>query len=149
MPFQPLLESFLCILEIDILISEAILITGGDGARQSAELFLPWQNKTCELPSLPDRRKFHVQSGSLFCGGGDYSATKKNCLKWSAQQGGWVMLPLKLTAGRAASRVWSLSQDNSLVIMGGGYGAALETSETFSSDGDSTSITFNMKYRTL
>ena len=85
----------------------------------------------------------------MLCGGGDYSATKRNCLKWSAKQGGWITLPLKLTAGRAASSVWSLSQDNSLVIMGGwDYMAAGETSETISSDRDSTRITFNMKYPT-
>ena len=40
--------------------SEAILITGGRYAEQSAELFLPWQNTTCELPPLPDKRVNHA-----------------------------------------------------------------------------------------
>ena len=128
-------------------ISEAILITGGYGVEQSAELFLPWRNSTCELPALPDKRANHVQSGDTLCGG-YVSSTKRSCLKWSVQQGGWVTLPLTLTEERVASSVWRVSQDSSLVVIMGGYGAAKETSETVSSDGDSTRNTFNMKYPT-
>ena len=69
-----------------------------------------------------------------------------SCLQWSAQQGGWVTLHLNLTEKREASSVWRVSQDNSLVIMGG-LGEE-ETSETVSSDGDSTRGSFNMKYPT-
>ena len=50
---------------INISISAAILITGGDGAEQSAEVFLPWSNTTCQLPSLPDKRAEHLQAGAL------------------------------------------------------------------------------------
>ena len=70
-------------------------------------------------------------------------------MKWSVQEGGWVTLPLTLTEGRAASSVWRVSQDNSLVIMGGFTDTAQETSETVSSDGDSTRSSFKMKYQTL
>jgi len=125
---------------------EAILITGGWGAEQSAELFLPWQNSTCELPALPDQRTDHVQAGNTLCGG-YYSSTERSCLQWSVQQGDWVTLSLTLTKRRVGSSVWRVSQDNSLVIMGGWY-VAEETSETVSSDGDSTRITFKMKYLT-
>ena len=69
-------------------------------------------------------------------------------MQWSVQQGGWVTLPLNLTEERYGSSVWRLRQDNSLVIMGGDDDAAEETSETLSSDGDSTRITFKMKYPT-
>ena len=61
------------------------------------------------------------------------------------QQEGWVTLPLTLTEKRWYSSVWRVSQD-SLVIMGGN--GAEETSETVSSDGDSTRITFRMRYPT-
>ena len=63
------------------------------------------------------------------------------------QQGGWVMLPLTLTEKRFGSSVWRVSQD-SLVIMGGFDDAAWQTSEIVSRDGDSTRITFRMKYPT-
>ena len=128
-------------------ISEAILITGGYGPWYGpgvAELFLPWQNSTCELPALPDERYYHVQAGNTLCGG---FYTKRSCLQWSVQQGGWVTLPLTLTDVRWASSVWRVSQD-SLVIMGGWSDAAADTSETVSSDGDNSRNTFNMKYPT-
>ena len=63
------------------------------------------------------------------------------------QQEGWVTLPLTLTEERVGSSAWRGSQD-SLVIMGGGSGAAMETSETVSSDGNSTRNTFNLNYPT-
>lgn len=125
----------------------AILITGGDSTEQSAELFIPWQNSTCELPPLPEKRNIHVQAGNTLCGGWDSSADR-SCIQWSVQQGGWVTLPLNLTEKRGGSSVWRVSQDNSLVIMGGDDAAAEETSETVSSDGDSTRRSFNLKYPT-
>ena len=110
---------------------------------QSAEIFIPWQNSTCELPSLPDKRVSHIQAGNMLCGG---LWTERSCLQWSVQEGGWVTLPLNLTEARIWSSVWS--QDNSLVIMGGFDDDAAETIETVSSDGYSTRRTFNMKYPT-
>ena len=129
-----------------ISISEAILITGGWYAGQGAELFTPLDNRICELPPLPDERYYHVQSGDMMCGGED---TRRTCIRWSGEQGDWVTLPVSLTQERVESSVWSVSQDQSMVIMGGGYSeAARETSETVSSDGVSTRPSFNMKYRT-
>ena len=127
-------------------ISEAILITGGYDTEQSAELFLPWQNTTCELPPLPEIRFWHVQSGNTLCGG-LWASTKRSCVQWSVKHGGWVTLALTLTEKRTWSSVWRVSQDNSLVIMGGRYGA-VETSETVSRDGASTRSSFKMKYPT-
>ena len=126
----------------------AVLITGGADAEQP-ELFLPWNNKTCELPSLPDGMMAgHVQSGNMMCGGGFDTGTGRNCTKWSAEQEGWVTLPDVLTEDRLGSVSWTGSRDHSLVILGGiTYGAA-ETSETVSSDGVSTGPSFNLKYRT-
>ena len=112
---------------------------------QSAEIFIPWQNSTCELPSLPDKRYRHVQSGKTLCGG---SSTERSCIQWSVQEGGWVTLPLNLTEERYYSSVWRVSQDNSLVIMGGLHDDAEETSETVSSDGVSTGTPFYLKYST-
>ena len=106
---------------------------------------MPWSNRTCELPSLPDERVAHVQSGNMMCGGGD---TRRTCIRWSAEQGAWVTLPVRLTQERVESSAWSVSQDQSLVIMGGHSDAAKITSETVSSDGVSTRPSFDMKYPT-
>ena len=131
----------------------AILITGGYRYDMSggnlSELFLPWLNTTCELPPLPDQRYHHVQSGKTLCGGGWKPSTERSCLQWSVQQGEWVTLPLNLTERRYESSILRVSQDNSLVIMGGGKASARETSETISSDRDSTSSSFKMEYVTM
>ena len=128
----------------------AILITGGDGALgggapQSAEVFLPWSNTTCELPSLPDRRVGHVQSGNTLCGGGEWdSSTRRSCLQW--RQGGWVTLPVTLTEERRSSSVWGTEEG--LVIMGGYSDGAEQTSETVSSDGTNSVTSFRMAHPT-
>ena len=137
----------------------AVLITGGVNADQSTELFLPWNNRTCELPSLPSlpspifpslpgETAGHVQSGNMMCGGGWDQGTGRNCTKWSAEQGGWVTLPDVLTEDRGGSVSWTGSRDHSLVILGGWSDDAAETSETVSSDGVSTGPSFNLKYPT-
>ena len=130
-----------------ISISVAILITGGDNARKS-EVFLPWSNRTCELPSLPEGRAGHVQSGNMMCGGGWGTEAERSCTMWSAEQGGWVTLPDVLTHPRDVSSSWTGSRDHSLVILGGYHDDALETSDTVSSDGVSTGPSFNLKYLT-
>ena len=129
---------------VNISISAAILITGGANAAQSAEVFLPWSNTTCQLPSLPDERYAHVQSGQLLCGGFD-SSTRRSCLRWNKQTGGWTMLPLRLSEGRYGSMIWA--HGGQLVIMGGSSDAG-ESSETVSSYGAVTTRSFGMKYRT-
>ena len=123
----------------------AILITGGSGAEQSAEVFRPWSNTSCQLPSLPDVRYGHVQSDQLLCGGGWDSSTWRSCLQWNLQ-GGWTRLPLTLSEERWGSSIWS--RGDQLVIMGGVSVAARESSETLSSDGAVTSRSFRMKYKT-
>ena len=131
---------------INISIAAAILITGGWSARQSAEVFLPWSNTSCQLPSLPDERYQHVQAGQLLCGGGGYSdsSTLRSCLNWNKQTGGWTKLPLTLSEERVGSSAWA--RGDQLVIMGGS--GAEKSSETVSSDGAVTSRSFRMKYPT-
>ena len=120
----------------------AILITGGYGALQSAEMFLPWSNTTCGLPSIPDERWGHVQSGNTLCGGGKRrSSTRRSCLQW--RQGGWATLPVTLAEERLASSAWGTEEG--LVIMGGTSDAAQQTSETVSSDGANTVTSFRME----
>ena len=124
----------------NISIPAAILITGGDKTEQSAEVFLPWSNTTCRLPSLPDERYEHVQSSKLICGGGYAS---KSCLKWNLQGGGWYKLPQKLSEKRWDSCAWD--RGDQLVIMGGRRDAGW-TSGAVSSNGTVTSSYIEMKY---
>ena len=122
----------------------AILITGGDVTNQAAEVFLPWLNTTCELPSLPDRRYGHVQSGNTLCGEGEWcSSTWRSCLQW--RQGGWATLPVTLAEERYYSSVWGTEEG--LVIMGGYIGAG-QTSETVASDWANTVTSFRMAHPT-
>ena len=108
-------------------------------------MFLPWSNTTCGLPRLPDNRASHVQSGNLVCGG--RFTERRTCLKWSAKQKDWVTLPLNLSEPREDSSAWTVSQDYSLVILGGDHSAG-NSSEKVSSDGVTTQPTFSMKYKT-
>ena len=128
-----------------ISISVAILITGGDGASLSAEVFLPWSNTTCQLPSLPDERGGHVQAGPLLCGG-SYLSTRRSCLKWNKQGGNWTRLPVTLSEARWDSSGWA--RGDQLVIMGGLSDAAKESSERVSSDGAVSRRSFAMEYKT-
>ena len=121
---------------INISISVAILITGGSGAEQSAEVFRPWSNTTCQLPSLPDKRWGHAQAGQLLCGGSS-SSTQRSCLKWNLQGGGWTTLPT-LSEEYWGSSIWD--HGDQLVIMVGEDIAALKSSET--------SRSFRVKYST-
>ena len=140
-------------------IPDAVLITGGAGAAQSAELFLPWSGSTCSLQrgklsqlsyklsyklslitGLPDERVWHTQAGGTLCGGGD-SSISRSCLKWEG--GDWTRLPLTLSKERWGSSVWSRA--GGLYIMGGG------DHEGYTSDyveGNSAVHSFSMKYKT-
>ena len=140
-------------------IPDAVLITGGAGAAQSAELFLPWSGSTCSLQrgklsqlsyklsyklslitGLPDERVWHTQAGGTLCGGGD-SSISRSCLKWEG--GDWTRLPLTLSKERWGSSVWS--RGGGLYIMGGG------DHEGYTSDyveGNSAVHSFSMKYKT-
>ena len=128
---------------------KAILITGGWGRNeQAAEVFLPWSNTTCGLPSLPDRRVGHVQSGNTLCGGGFSSFTLLSCLQW--RQGGWIKLPVSLAEARYHSSARKVEEG--LVIMGGQDSwrwieGGLESwpGELVSSDGANSVRLFNMK----
>ena len=123
-------------------IPEAVLITGGFGALQSAELFLPWSGSTCSLPSLPDLWILHIQAGGTLCAG--YSAAGSGCMKWEG--GDWVTLPLRLSQERFGSSVWA-REGGQFHIMGGCcYNDARNTSDYVK--GNITRPSFKMKYKT-
>ena len=129
--------------------SAAILITGGfsGDTTHTAEVFLPWSNTSCRLPSLPGPRVGHIQSGDRLCGGDNGRSPEFTCRQWSMQQGVWSRLFLwGAESARTYSSGWALG--DSLIIMGGGYDPIRQTSKIVSSDGDSASSSFPMKYET-
>ena len=119
--------------------TETILITGGYGASQSAELLHPWSGASCELPALPDQRKYHTQAGARLCGGWG-SSTARSCLQWSVEAGDWVRLPFSLAKKRYLHSSWSPPKGGTFLYGGlrDGYTAELVRNE-------SSTIAFKMK----
>ena len=98
--------------------SEVILITGGYGSLDTAELYLPSSGLSCSLPRLPDDRERHtVDSSGLICGGWSPVAT---CIQWSPDTGTWEEL-LTLDVGRWTHVSWTPNSGIGTYLMGGGY----------------------------
>ena len=95
----------------------AVLITGGNGANQSAEIYHPDRNSACVLPNIPDLRVFHTQDGSLMCGG---DTTPRSCRRWNPDTGAWDLVTESLTDVRVAHTSWTLA-DGSLTFLLGGW----------------------------
>ena len=121
--------------------AETILITGGYGALQSAELLMPWSGATCRLPSLPDPRRYHTQSGTRICGGWA-SSVMRSCLQWSAGEGDWVKLPFSLTQQRYLHSSWTPPGSGGDTFLFGGLRDGY-TSEFVTND--NSTKTFRMK----
>jgi len=115
-----------------------IIVTGGDGGRNSAELLHSNGTRLCSLPDLPDERRVHSQTGLITCGGGS-GATKKSCLTFSS--GTWQESHT-LTENRYGHNQWS-SPDGVLLI----GGESDKTTELLTDNGDST-LEFIPGYRT-
>ena len=100
----------------------------------------------CRLPSLPDRRKYHTQSGSMICGGWA-SSVMRSCLQWSAGEGEWTKLPLSLHQRRYLHSSWSPpGSGGGTFLFGGGGLKDGHTSEYVTND--TRTKTFTMKYDT-
>ena len=96
-----------------------VLITGGFGTSDTAELYVPLSGASCTLPSLPDIRAYHtVSEGGLICGG---DATQDSCIMWSPDSGTWEEA-LILDVSRWGHVSWTPSSgNNGTYLMGGAY----------------------------
>ena len=110
-----------------------LVISGGEGALTSVEIFIPSTNHSCTLPSLPDWRYHHTMSGLTICGGLD---TKTTCLQLSF--GVWGVTHT-LRKERWDHSSWQ-SDQHGLILMGG-WGGAM-SSEVVEQGGES----FDMRY---
>ena len=64
-----------------------LIISGGipsDSVGQSVEVYVPTTGQHCQLPDLPDRRRWHTMEKMMVCGGED---TRTSCLTLTGD--GW------------------------------------------------------------
>ena len=119
----------------------AIIITGGytdEGTDDSVELLFPNGTFLCSLPSLPDPRYYHTQSGLVACGGvGGY----KDRIIFS---GGQWNTSHSLLYSRFEHTSWSSTQHGKILI--GGYDSRT-TTEMLTETGESQE-SFTLKYQT-
>ena len=128
---------------MDINIS-AVLITGGEGAYQSAEIYHPDRDTPCVLPDLPDRRYGHTQDGSMVCGGSD---TRRSCQRWNADTGIWVLVTDSLIEDRRYHISWTPRESSDTYLIGG-YKSG-NTSEAIALDFDNgVTSSFLLQHRT-
>ena len=107
----------------------AILITGGEnsgGALDTAELYLPLSNRSCQLPSLPGARYRHSLDAGLLCGG---KPAERSCLLWSSESGAWEDF-VTLSVKRYHHCSWTPDPVLGTFLIGG-----------FESEGSSTLVT--------
>ena len=125
--------------------SQAVLITGGDGAggRQSAEIFHPDSESEsfCYLRHFPEYRSLHTQDGSLKCG----IETPRSCLTWNSDTGSWDLVTDSLTADRVNHISWTPADRSVTYLMGGLH--SYKTSEVIDREGR-VSASFPLKHRT-
>ena len=100
--------------------TQAVLITGGWEALQSAEIYHPNSESPCVLPDLPDSRYCHSQDGSLMCGGTYDGFAYKSCRRWNNDTGAWDLMTESLTQWRWDHTSWTPT-DGSVTYLLGGY----------------------------
>ena len=123
----------------------AILITGGynDGILQSAEVFLPSNTTSCELPGLVEGRYYQTQDNLLLCGAFEGGAGH-SCEEFSPATGTWALTSHTLQKSRYGHVSWSVEEGTLLM---GGFSSGT-TSEIVKHDA-TTETSFEMKYDTV
>ena len=116
----------------------AIIITGGI-YEDSVELLFPNGTSLCSLPSLPNTRYGHTQSGLVTCGGGGWSS--RDCITFS---GGQWNTSHSLLYERTYHTSWSSTQHGTILI-GGMNSDSRTTTEILTETGESQE-SFTLKY---
>ena len=117
-----------------------IILSGGNGAKTSVEVFVPSTGLSCSLPALPDQRYDHTMDSLLICGGYDDSSPS-TCLTFTSGQ--WVTSHTLLERW-CTHTSWQTEQG--LVVMGGLYRPY--TSEIVATPGVQGGPSFDMQYST-
>ena len=107
-----------------------MLITGGYGSLDTAELYLPSSGLSCSLPHLPDYRERHtVDSSGLVCGGFD----TYTCIQWSPDSGIWEDYLPYVSGWRNDHVSWTPGTGVGTYLMGGYW--SKRTTELIRPDG--------------
>ena len=120
----------------------AVLITGGDGTEQTAEIYHPDKDSACVLSDLPDERYGHTQDGSLLCGG---TVTNRSCRRWNADTGARDLVTESLTEDRFYHISWTPAGGSATYLIGGWR--SFETSEVWDNRDNSRVVTsYSLKH---
>ena len=95
----------------------AVLITGGYGAEQTAEIYHPDRDAPCVIRNIPDERWSHTQDGSLVCGG---FAERFSCRRWNPDTRAWDLVTDSLTGLRYEHTSWTPAPGSVTYLMGAG-----------------------------
>merc|ERR1711874_743937 len=120
-------------------VEEGILITGGNGARTSAEVFTVSGGQSCVLPSLPDQRWGHTSNSLTMCGG---ASTSTSCISFSS--GVWVPSH-SLAEKRKYHTTWQ--REEGLLLLGGKSSST--TTELFTEGSEEGVPAFSLQYSTV
>ena len=121
-------------------IMSAVLITGGTGGRQSAEIYHSDRDSPCVLPNIADRRFGHTQDGSLMCGG---QYTLRSCRMWNPDTGAWDLVTEELIKNWEYHTSWTPA-DGDVTYLMGGY-----RSDILQHDNNKVSTSFPLKHNTV
>ena len=120
----------------------AIIVTGGNDQLDQVEVLLSDGTPWCTLPSLPEPRFEHSQSGLVACGG---ESTSSSCVTFS---GGQWNTSHSLSSSRMFHSSWT-SAKHGTILMGGGYSSSSLTSTEMLTDSGNSQESFELKYETM
>ena len=120
-----------------------LLITGGERARTSVEVFSLMSRTSCSLPDLPSGAAYHTQHNNLMCGVG---ADDNQCWTRDTQTGDWTVSHT-LDGDRRGSCLWPLGEEGVLIL--GGNDDDTGTSAVLVTPEGEVKQQFSLQYRTL
>ena len=110
------------------------------------EVFNINNNKICRFHGLlVGGRKGHSICGHLLCGGHD---TRQSCLMLNTLTGEFTPTSVRLKGKRHGHLCWDVEGENGPALLMGGSIYSERSTELVSSDGSSSSASFNLTYDT-
>merc|ERR1711973_736869 len=125
--------------ELAILVSGYRRTEDPDEDERKTEVLFTNGSSICELPPLPQSRRYHTQSGLTACGGGPGQGAMKSCIKF--ESGSWTILTDNLVEQHVYHSSW-VNPDGDTLLIGGVNG---DTTEIVYQNGTSIS-SFDLKY---
>ena len=125
-----------------------IMLSGGAAERgkvlDSVELLNLDGKRICPMPTMPEARSSHTQSGPVICGGSS-RATMTSCITFFSGGEDWVKTH-NLTKGRQGHSAWA--SHRGLMLMGGGFDRSSMTTTDILTENGNTIPSFALDYVT-